>query len=153
MTTPWAASSRPSAATSTPALISSSLKRPMVSSISSNGVSIIFVVVSSVPRMISMYLVISTPLSTGPVDLLTHWSNGPAADRHDTRRIFHGLVRRHVRERGGLLREGERREALAEAGQDPAAEAGRVVAAGTQQGPQPGRDQVRQPGRGRSDRR
>jgi hypothetical protein len=54
-TTPSFGSSRPSAATSTPALISSSLNRPMVSSISSNGVSIIFAIDSSVPRSTSMY--------------------------------------------------------------------------------------------------
>lgn len=68
-TTPAAGSSSPSAATSTPARISSSLNRPIVSSISSNGVSIIFAIDSSVPRMISMYFVIvvfSLPFGVAP---------------------------------------------------------------------------------------
>ncbi|WP_204017031.1 hypothetical protein [Sphaerimonospora thailandensis] len=63
--TPWAGSSRPSAATSTPARTSSSLKRPTASSICSMGVSIILAMDSSVPRMISMYFAVVDLLAIG----------------------------------------------------------------------------------------
>jgi hypothetical protein len=57
-TTPRDGSPKPSAATSTPARIISSLQRPTVSSICSKGVCVIVATDSSVPRMISMYFAI-----------------------------------------------------------------------------------------------
>jgi hypothetical protein len=90
-----------------PALIISSLQRPIVSSICSKGVSIIFATDSSVPRMISMYFAIFDLLDTG-VRLSTLSSQVERRSRGSTRQTDTGpcffataLRRGHA---GGLRR-------------------------------------------------